>query len=546
MIFRNPTHPLPRYGSYRILVSKINTLHRGILSDESRTGLRPSHFGCAHSCAMGHRKPGRPIPIDTKGGRGARYVPGGRTTSGRPRSSPRCPDFVGAAIMKAARAHACAMGQPKCWGKTFLQACASETEFAKLRKAVDSSLTCHYRPIAREVLDFHRHSLVTAEPVAQGKVLASFVRVMTRKETAAGALPSIGIPEARALDPPSFMDWIEPQHPNHCRATPLASSGEGPLAKAAKWGLERSQKEGVIVCSRARDTIATWAKKPEAAGVALPPLEVAEKVIHQGSLPAAIGSKGDHYFLWTADQKRYLGITEVLKSLGVRDGSPLQAAFCQVPGLVPATAVECCGNAIHAGVARLLLWKLWEEGSLLPSAEAPVSYASGCSSVDFFAEAVSDMWPGAWRYRHASESMRMRRKVLEHAWAPDEVFADASDPDGRIAQQQVVDLYVLSPNCQKFSKRNKQRNEGGALEVFTRGAAEVADVVAPVIGNYRARVVIVENVATPEAIDIVGAALRKYDKYRWREQTIDAKTHAGYPAARERHFWIGKCDTCGS
>ena len=182
---------------------------------------------------------------------------------------------------------------------------------------------------------------------------------------------------------------------------------------------------------------------------------------------------------------------------------------------------------------------LWDEGTLSPSPDHPIEYASGCSSVDFFAEAVTDLWPGAWRYRHASESKRLRRLVLEHAWMPDEIFADATDPDGRIAAQPPVDLYVLSPNCQPFSKRNKNRNNGGALDLFASGAADVAAVIDPIIGNHRARVVIVENVATPEAIDIVGAALRRVGGYAWREQTLDAAVHAGYPAARERHFWVG-------
>ena len=488
------------------------------------------------------RKAGRPIPIDVKGGRSSRYVAGETTHTGRARSKPRCPDFVGAAITKAIKSHAGATGQSN-WGKTFLQACSCESAFAAIAKRLDALLTCYYRPLGRELLSAHRETIVAAGPEGQLKALSSSVRVFSRKAAAAGSLPTLGIPPADVLSPPTFWAWIEDEQPSHCRQTPLPSSGEGPLEKARAWGLSRTSCQGVIVFSRARDTVASWQKRSPGNAALLPPVPIIDSIVHQSSLPAAIGSKGDHYFLWTNSQQRYLSVKEVARSLGVRDGSPLLCALCQIDEIVPASAVECCGNAIHSGVARLILRRLWEEGTLNPSAGQPIRYASGCSSIDFFAEAVTDMWPGAWHYCHASESKRLRRLVLEHAWMPDEIFADATDPDGRIAAQSEVDLYVLSPNCQPFSKRNKKRNDGGALDVFAGGATDVAAVVAPVVGNYRARVVVVENVATPEAIDIVGSVLRRYDRYVWREQTIDAKIHAGYPVARERHFWVGVLST---
>ena len=79
-----------------------------------------------------------------------------------------------------------------------------------------------------------------------------------------------------------------------------------------------------------------------------------------------------------------------------------------------------------------------------PGGDRTLTYASGCSGVDFVAEAVRVLYGQGWRYAHASERRSEVRKLLVAAWgghglAEDRVLSSAADAGG---EAQRVDRFT--------------------------------------------------------------------------------------------------------
>jgi hypothetical protein len=224
-----------------------------------------------------------------------------------------------------------------------------------------------------------------------------------------------------------------------------------------------------------------------------------------------------------------MAVHEVSRAVGLRDESPLTLALCGCAR--PASAVQMLGRAIHAGVALALLRTLDRSGLLPPR----VRYASACSGIDTFAEAVDVLRPGTWEYVHAPRG-RMRRTaprgVLERAWglSPDDIYVDAADTAGAAE----VDLYMISPDCSKFSRRF----HGRVADTVVDGAVDTSRVLA-FVRACRAEVVVVENVAESDGVSAITTILTDIKDYTWMKQTLSAREHAGAPVTRAREFWVG-------
>ena len=97
-----------------------------------------------------------------------------------------------------------------------------------------------------------------------------------------------------------------------------------------------------------------------------------------------------------------------------------------------------------------------------------------------------------------------------------------------------MDLFVLSPECNAFSRRRHGRD----ASVIAGGAAAAAHTM-PFMQAAKAKVVVIENVDEPDATAAISTILSDARAYFWRSQTLDPTTHAGVPARRERRFFVG-------
>ena len=406
-----------------------------------------------------------------------------------------------------------ALGQPAAWSRL-------------VRVVQSNAVPLIQRECVLAVLNHHKNK-AAAVPAGRVQALAeALARAMRRRAAECPPLASIGVPAAAALSPTSFMEWVDADLPSGSavRKTPARNSGTGPFGYWAKWRMDRVGTTGVVCFARAGDRVRDWRKASEASDNDPPPLALATALVHADILPTATAAKQDQY--WLSGQGRYMAVHEVARAFGLRDTSPLTIALGECAR--PASAVQMLGRAIHAGVALALLRTLDRSGLLPPR----VRYASACSGIDTFAEAVDVLRPGAWEYVHAAECDAAPRGVLARAWglSPSEIYADAADT----ADADEVDLYMVSPDCSKFSRRFHGRD----VDTVADGAVDTQRVLAFVQAR-RAELVVVENVAESDGVSAITTILTGIGGYTWMKQTLSAREHAGAPVTREREFWVG-------
>ena len=462
-----------------------------------------------------------------KGGRGESFKGVRATPSGRAAPAPRISPPAAAAALRALKKLAAEVNMA--WCPMLRQAATEDALWTRVMRAVEKEGTIAQRDVALAVLRHFRGRMILTNESKHPAITESLSRVIRRRAAECPEIKDIGIAPMGFLVHPSFRAWLEDEPAGKLRPTPEPASGEGPEKYWAQWQLGRCAHDGVVLFGRAGDRVRLWRSKRGDRAQEAPPLALAEALVHRDILPTATASRPDQY--WLTAQRRYMSVREVARSFGIRDSSPLAAALERVPS--PTNAIKWLGKAIHAGVATRLLQHL-RSLDILPG---HITYGSACSGIDTFAAAVDVVWPGAWEYRHAAEIDAGPRGVLAEAWGlrglkPDMLFQDATS--AQAASAPCVDLFVVSPDCHRFSKRRHGRDADDIAE----GAAEAAECL-PYVMAGRARVVVIENVDDPDARAVLGTVLTSAPSYVWRSQILSPVEHAGVPVARSRAFFVG-------
>ena len=466
-----------------------------------------------------------PHRVRFTGGEGRRGPRDGTTPTGRVRSSPRWSPAAAASAYRVIQSTAARQGTPSTIfvAKAFVE----DASWKLLTRAVASTaVPALQRSCVLAVLEHHREKARSIQHAGRRAAAESFYRAVRRRAAECPELPTIGVPTAGVMRPSSFHAWIDTVLPADAavRKTPASSTETGPFGFWNRWKMSRVEHDGVICFARAGDRVRTWRNDTGAESDAPPPIQLARALVHPTVLPTAMAAKQDQY--WLPRLGRYMAVHEVTRAFGLRDDSPLTKVLCA--NKRPASAVQLLGRAIHAGVAHALLQTLDRDG-LLP---ANLTYASACSGIDTFAEAVDMIRPGAWVYSHAAESEAAQRAVFTSAWglSEEDIFHDAQ----HAGQGALVDLYAVSPDCANFSRRNHSRDVGAIAD----GATDASAVLA-FVKERRAAVVVIENVDEVDGVAAITTVLLGIGGYTWREQKLNPGEHAGAPVARERHFWVG-------
>ena len=462
------------------------------------------------------------------GGRGRDYTPHATTPSGRAASAPRWAPAAAAACLRVLREVTSEAGaSPSRWAPEMLAIMSDDGRWDRLRRACERRLVSDQWIASERVLEHHRAHIMATPTGRRAGELAKALRALRRRADEAAPFPEIGIPEDAVPGGVTFRQWIiEDAVPSKLRKT---QQKEGPMRLIREWGLEDSSLKGAICCARAGGRVREWRTRTKQDKGALPPAALRDALVHQKCLPTAVASRADHW--WLLDLRRWMAPIEVTRAFGVRDESPLTSALLAIN---PITAVETAGRGIHAGVAARILRLLDTEGHL-PGA---VRYGSACSGVDFFAEALEIVRPGNWQYCHAAESDEQVSRTLLEAWRPRglrpcNIWRDAASEAAANAPE--LDLFVISPECVRFSRRRHGRDAGdtaaGGVHTFE---------CSPFLRRCRAAVVVMENVAEKTAISTITQVLRMVKGYDWSRQTLDPSRHAASPVHRERSYWIGR------
>ena len=394
-----------------------------------------------------------------------------------------------------------------------------------LTSGMKGALSAECKAEVHAIVAHHSASLGAGKTLAQA--CQSFMKPLWKRAQVKGALP-LEV-EAPALNCPDLRTMLARKVSRERLRT---FEGNNRIRDGiASWPLGWLKGAGIVCYERARGRIVK--ERPGAGGV--PPASFVRSLVRQTDLLTSVGGTGDHYVVVQRGKAhRWATVQEVARSMEVPSGSRLMHAL-RHKALTAAQAAAALGRGVHLTAARALIRPLVGRGVIAAGA----TYASAWSGIDMFAAALDEELAGAWTYEFACESDEALRTVLTSTWgarglAPARCYDDAKST--AVAAEGSVDVYFVSPECTKFSKRNHLRDaalQSEDLQGVARGLAYVR--------NALPRVVVVENVPDCSVVGPLDGLLRRTAAacgYTLRGGDLDPGREFGALAHRDRHWWV--------
>ena len=503
----------------------------------------------------GRNKRGTPREVVLGGGHGPRRSTARVTPSGRQRNAPQWSTAAALAMDGALQMCVEREGGRRI---SFIRALLCDRVPAGFFKRVRQLSSKRDEQRVRDIVASHRSRLpegaalplLTLEAKSLASTMAPYYRGVGSVEQlgVAPAPAEAGSPESASLEqvrgrPDLKVGWHSEKKdsrqverlrewgvmgagwcPPHAAATMAAMSNN-----VRKWEEERP-------ASKSRET---------------PPRHVLLKAARSGE-EAPTCARSASYHVWWIREGRRLTVGELLCLMGVATGARLFMVLTNPSFISPPKALGAIGDGVHVGACVAVLRRARELGARLKlgatgkwlRAKGPLRYASSCSGVDFFAQALLRVYGvGGWSYVAACESDERSRRILLEVYGGDGLREEAIAPDARDVDESCeivakaggdLDLWVFTPPCRAFSPLNRQRSWArslGDLEAVRR-MFRFAHASLP-------NVVVLENVAASESVAAISSIVVGLASYQWYGQKVLADTHAGASIRRERHFWVG-------
>jgi hypothetical protein len=352
------------------------------------------------------------------------------------------------------------------------------------------------------------------------------------------------------------LQWFD-ESPRVCAAAPEAGSwvhlhthGEhkrmpppphGRLnTEVNSWDYERLGPiplHSVVCVERATSRVNAWRTANGRSRYARPPLRLLKAIVHQTSVPTAVASRGDHYYLIVL--RRWATPLEVASLFGIAPATPLHQALRSCRLLSACAKVAALGRSIHVRDAvRAIRWiqeRLGQMGKQLPSI---TDFSSFCSGIDGFAPALDEcLGPEAWRYVAASEYNASVRYFLASTYEcrgllPSNVAPDARDVI-KVASLPKAHLTFAGLPCEAFSSRNHF-----STEAAIKAAVADARAMCAYVEIHAPNILVVENLDVPDARAEITALLMQLPyQYVWDSFPVDARDHGSMH--RRRRIWVG-------
>ena len=338
-----------------------------------------------------------------------------------------------------------------------------------------------------------------------------------------------------AITPLAPGAWLDARQESVPRPRPPA---EGRLLSGiATWDIGRLgflPPWAVICYERANGRVRAWRTSANASSTAPPPLGLLRALVHTDTIPTALASDGDHY--WLPALGRWASVSEVMRLFGVPADAPIADVMRTIN---PIRAVSAFGRSVHvAAMQRAMRIVLPALRTRCNTCE-PLRYASACSGIDLAAVALDGL-SIPWRYEFASELDSVTADILAQSHATHGLSRAAVHEDATSLAATVhappVDLWVATPPCESFSRRNHTTTEETQLD-----SASEFDLMLNYVRLHRPAAVIIENVDEPASRSAVSAALLSVPGYTW--QSFHSDAHAYGPMARARRLWVGQALT---
>ena len=384
------------------------------------------------------------------------------------------------------------------------------------------------RRVLKEIMETHRdrvHAYQASGDLAGAKAqIRRFLKPLRARRAAGAAVGELKIGEGNAVAT-TFHVWLS-KDPTLDRLRDISRSCRI-MKGVSRWPLGWLERPGVICYERAVARVTS-----ERGGFAEE--QFLRGVVHQTNLPTAVAAESDHYVVVGpgGSLPRFMSVEEVGRGFGLEKESALMRMLTAPEVLTVNQAVACLGRGVHVGVARQVVMTLRARGHL----RVGLRYGSSYSGIDTFAAGVDAVFGEDWKYTFASERDPTSRAALLSAWGARGLSAEACFEDactGGAVAAPCVDLWVCTPSCEAYSKRNHSRD--AALQ-----RSMLSDVWRSLeyVRRSRPRVVVLENVTEPSVVGPVTGLLTRLKGYTVETGELDPRTCAGAPMARTRQYWI--------
>lgn len=463
---------------------------------------------------------GRPRKVG--GGRSARYD---ERRAARDVKGQYCAEWSGAAAKVVLEGlHASnALGKKK-FGEHIRALLSSEEERSRFERKYCRTLSGADRSLVKEILGTHAGRWAYSKTkAAQDRCVRSMLKPLRLRAAARGAVGPLMLtsPEREGG---TFHKWLS-AHPEKDRMRTM--NPEGRTAEGLRaWELGWLTGQGAVCFE-----VATGRANAERGGVV--DEQFARSLVRREILPTATASASDHFILvGPGGGARYFTVQEVARAFGLSPESPLYITLATEGVMRPIQAASALGRSVHVGVARLLVQTLRSRGVI----GEETTYGSAFSGVDSFAAALHCELGRGMQYKFASEPEASSRRALLHAWGRSGLMEERCHYDARgegALGEERVDIWVATPECQEFSRRNHGRNHSAQCAS--------AGVVWESLGYVRTRrpkAVIVENVNEASVTGLLTGMLGRITGYEMESGVLDPQGTLGEPMARERRFWV--------
>ena len=459
---------------------------------------------------------------------GKRKYMGGRSDRPERRGPIRqAPQWTSRAAMLAATALDAARGQvPKAqyihWAATRGSTTAWEDFMGQ--KVSDA----HHKEVARGVMAWHLGRIGNEQDArAAARGTKHFLDCLNRATKGVRTVRTETLRVVRAKR--TLTDFLGVDVPGDRRR--CADDSAEVLKRLREWGPQPTVPT-VVVPERAESRV-----REERDGV--PDAAFLRGVVFTEQLPTLTAKTSDHYFSW--DRMEWWSVGETALSAGVRldepgREQPLWRALRAEGGLSAAQAVSALGRGVHGVAATAALNRLLRDQSVGEGREwRHLTYGSAYSGIDTVAAAFEDIWGPRWTYVFAAERHKKLTKALKAAWGCRglrRVHSDAAD----IVKERYVDIFVITPECVAFSKRNRK----ATMERQARSLRET-EIAFRYVRAQRPATVLVENVDEPSVVTPMSAMLGDLSQYGYDfvRMPFCPRENGGEPVKRKRSFWIG-------
>jgi hypothetical protein len=366
-----------------------------------------------------------------------------------------------------------------------------------------------------------------------GAQVHSFLKPLRLRYAARTPVQELEVPRA-SLGPATFHGWLSVD-PYKDRLRDIKQNNRI-LLGLSKWPLGWLKEPGVVCYERAEGRVRK--ERPGCDGS--PDEEFTRGLVKVTELPTAVANASDHYVVVApGEEPRFMSVEECARAFMVPTGSTLMRILTTTKAdggpLTAIQAVSCLGRSVHVGVAHQIVLLLKARGM----AYKGMRYASAFSGIDTFAAALELEFEDNFHYVFASEKDDTVREALLDAWGEHGLTSAACDSDATShasVNGEKVDLWVITPTCEAYSKRN---HSTGSVEVTAQNMASSKVWKAlEYVSLKRPRVVVVENVAEASAQGPITGLLSRIEGYTLEACPLGPQLAAGAPMARDRQFWI--------